>query len=104
MKQHLLLDILKLKPGKTAEEATAYFDGLKAVFERVGLSREDVPLVALKTLRGNTQADVVNLWASDDAPTSMGAMAADEEYQANVPLRDQIFDLENSTVILTKRS
>lgn len=100
----LLLDILKLKPGKTAAEATAYFDSLKPVFERVGLSRSDVPLVALKTLRGSTEADVVNLWQSDDAAASMGAMAADAEYQSKVELRDEIFDLENSTVILTQRS
>lgn len=99
----LLLDILKLKPGKTIEDATSYFDELADVFAEVGISRLDRPLKAAKVMRGAIEADYVNLFETADPQASMGAMQAHPEYQAKISTRDAIFDLENSTVLLTAK-
>ena len=90
----LLLDVLPLKAGHTPDEARSYFDGLRDVFERHGLTRSDRPLTAVKTLRGTARADVVNLWETQDAEASMKGLQGDPEYQARVPDRDAMFDLE----------
>ncbi|KAJ55793.1 hypothetical protein ACMU_08430 [Actibacterium mucosum KCTC 23349] len=103
MSTFLILDILKLKPGKTPAEAVAYFDSVKPVFDRHGLVRSDVPLTAMKALRGTVEADVVNFWETENPEVSMKGMAGDPEYQAQVPVRDTIFDLDASTILLTKR-
>lgn len=99
----LLLDILPLKEGRSVDEAHAYFDDLRDVFDRHGLKRADQPLTALKTLRGSAAADVVNLWETNDAEASMKGMAGDPVYQAQIEKRDALFDLERATVILTQR-
>ena len=52
MRKFLILDILKLRDGKTAAEAAAYFETAKPVMERYNLKRSDVPLMAMKALRG----------------------------------------------------
>lgn len=104
MKKFMLFDLLKLRTGKSSEDAKAYFDGLTEIFERHGLSRSDEPMVAMKTLRGSAGADVINLWETDNPETSMQGMAGDPEYQAKVPERDAIFDLESSSVILAQRT
>lgn len=103
MAKFLLLDLLKLRAGKSPAEATAYFDSIKGVFDRHGMARSDVPLTAVKTMRGSTEADVVNFWETNNPEASLKGMQGDAEYQAQVPVRDQIFDLEASTVILTQR-
>lgn len=100
---HILVDILPLKEGKTVAEALAYFEKVKPAMERHGLTRVDDPLEAHRILRGNQAANLVNLFATDDPEASMKGMASDPEYQANVPLRDTIFDLENASIILTTR-
>lgn len=100
----LLVDILPLKEGRTADEAVAHFEGLKDVFEKHGLKRSGRPLAALKTLRGKAKADVVNLWETNDAEASMKGMAADPDYQAHIAARDALFDLESATIILTQHA
>ena len=100
---YILVDILPLKEGKTVAEALAYFEKVKPAMERNGLKRVDAPLEAHKILRGTQAANLVNLFETEDPETSMKGMAGDPEYQANVALRDTIFDLENAPIILTTR-
>jgi len=100
---YILVDILPLKEGKTVPEALAYFEKVKPAMERHGLKRLDAPLEAHKILRGSQAANLVNLFETVDPEVSMKGMAADPEYQANVPLRDTIFDLENASIVLTSR-
>ena len=100
---YILVDILPLKEGKTVAEALAYFEKVKPAMERNGLKRVDAPLEAHKILRGTQAANLVNLFETEDPETSMKGMAGDPEYQANVALRDTIFDLENASIILTTR-
>ncbi len=61
----LLVDILPLKPGRTVEEAIAYFESLKPAFERHGLTRHDAPLKIQKVMRGTVAADMVNLFETE---------------------------------------
>ena len=100
---YIVVDILPLKEGKTVAEALAYFEKVKPAMERNGLKRVDAPLEAHKILRGTQAANLVNLFETEDPETSMKGMAGDPEYQANVALRDTIFDLENASIILTTR-
>ena len=97
---YLLLDILKLKPGKTVEDAVAYFDKLAPIFDEVGITRLDRPLKAAGVMRGSIEAEQVNLFEMEDPQKSMPAMQSHPDYQAMIPVRDAIFDLENSTVLL----
>ena len=99
----LMIDILPLKPGKTIDEAIAYFEKLKPVLEKHGLRRLDQPLQAQKLLRGDLAVDMVNLFEIDDPENTMKGVGADPEYQANMPLRDSLFDLPKASVILTRR-
>ena len=100
---YILVDILPIKDGKTIEDALAYFDKVRPAMGRHGLKRIDQPLQAHKILRGKQNADMVNLFETDDPEASMKGMGSDPEYQANVPLRDTIFDLENASIVLTTR-
>ena len=100
----LLVDILPLKPGRTFEEAVAYFDGLQTVFKRHGMRRLDRPLKAMKTLRGSVTGDMVNLFEIDNPETSLAGMRDDPDYQAKVTQRDAIFDLEQASIVLTQRT
>lgn len=100
----LLIDILPLKTGKTQQEGMDYFEGLRHVFERHGLRRQDKPLFAQKVLRGALVADLVNLFETENPEASMKGLSADAEYQAMIPTRDQLFDLERSNVVLTARA
>ncbi|MEE2809423.1 MAG: hypothetical protein VX412_01435 [Pseudomonadota bacterium] len=100
---YILVDILPFKEGKTIEDALAYFEQVRPAMERNGLRRVDAPLRALKSLRGAQQADLVNLFETDDPETSMQGMAGDAEYQSHIALRDSIFDLENASIILTTK-
>ena len=99
----ILVDILPLKDGRRYDEATAYFDKAAPIMARHGITRVDAPLQAVKAMRGTQAADMVNLFAADDPQTAMPALAGDPDYQALVPERDALFDLEKSSVILTRR-
>ena len=99
----LIIDILPFKPGRTIEEAVAYFDELKPVFEKHGFKRRDEPLAVAKLLRGETPADMVNLFETEDPEASLKGISGDPAYQAQISKRDQIFDLERASILLTKR-
>ena len=100
---YLLVDILPLKPGNTLDDAISYFEELKPVFERHGLIRLDRPLQSRKTLRGEIDADMVNLFETDNPERSLPGLQGDPDYQAKVPARDRIFDLERATILMTER-
>lgn len=100
---YILVDILPIKAGKTLEDALAYFEKVRPAMERHGLKRIEQPLQAHKVLRGNQAADLVNLFETQDPDMSLKGMGSDPEYQANIALRDTIFDLENASIVLTMR-
>ncbi len=100
---YILVDILPIKTGKTVDDALAYFEKVRPAMERHGLKRIEQPLQAHKILRGNQSADLVNLFETQDPETSMKGMSSDPEYQANIALRDTIFDLDNASIVLTTR-
>ena len=100
---HVLIDILKLKNGRTVDEAIEYFEGLKPVFEKHGLTRLDRPLRVGNIMRGDLSAELINLFVTHDPQTSLKGMSSDPAYQAMIPRRDEIFDLENSTIAMTTR-
>ncbi len=100
---YILFDILPIKDGKTVDDALAYFDKVRPAMERNGLRRVDAPFEAHKILRGTQQANLVNLFETDDPEASMKGMGGDPDYQAHVDLRDTIFDLENASIILSTR-
>lgn len=99
----ILVDILPIKSGATVNEAVEYFDGLKPVFQRHGLTRIDAPLKAVKAMRGDVPADLVNLFETENPEASLMGMRDDPDYQAQATERDRIFDLERASILLTKR-
>lgn len=99
----ILVDILPIKSGASLDEAVAYFNGLVPVFDRHGLKRVDAPLQAVKAMRGTVPADLVNLFETENPEASLTGMRDDPDYQAQVAERDRIFDLEQASIILTKR-
>lgn len=98
-----LLDILKLKPGKTVEDAAQYFDELAPIFAEVGIERVDQPLKVGSVMRGPLNAEFVNIFKMEDPKSAMGAMQSHADYQVKIPVRDATFDLENSAVLVTTK-
>ncbi|SHH80409.1 hypothetical protein [Cognatishimia maritima] len=99
----VLFDILPIKSGKTVDDATAYFDKVRPAMERNGLRRVDVPFEVQGILRGNQEANLVNIFETEDPESAMKKMGADPEYQSHIEERDAIFDLGNASIILTTR-
>ena len=99
----VLVDILPLKEGRTIEEAVAYFDELKPVFEKNGIKRLDAPLKVAKAMRGEVPAQLINLFEVENPEISMKGMSQDPAYQAKIPERDALFDLERANILLTGR-
>ncbi|MFS2317688.1 hypothetical protein RMQ97_07090 [Maricaulis sp. D1M11] len=100
----VLIDILPLKDGASFEQAVGYFETLKPVFERHGLRRVDQPLQPVKVLRGEVQADLVNLFETENPEVSLAGMRDDPDYQAQIELRDTVFDLDRASIVLTRRA
>jgi len=46
---------------------------------------------------------MVNLFETDNPSMSLKGMGGDPDYQNHITVRDTIFDLENATILLTKR-
>lgn len=99
----LVLDILPIKQGKTLADAEAYFDKVEPIFARYGMTRSDAVLDAQTIVRGSIKADVVNLWQTDNAQASFNGIFSDADYAKVTGLRDEIFDLEAATIIVTTR-
>ena len=99
----VLIDILPLKEGKTPADAFAYFAKVQPAMEKAGILRVDSKLEVKKIMRGQINAAIVNLFEVEDPAAAMGAMSQDPEYTKHVPERDEIFDLENATIIATQR-
>lgn len=100
---YILVDILPIKEGKTIDDALAYFETIRPAMERHGLKRLDAPLHAVNVMRGSQRADLINLVETEDPEASMQGISQDPEYQANTATRDAIFDLEDSSIIITTR-
>ena len=104
-KAFLVLDILPLKEGATLEQAYDYFKCVEPIFEKYDFSRSDAALEVIAIPRGPVEAEVVNLWATNNPQASFDGIFADADYLENhVPLRDKIFDLKEATIIITKRA
>lgn len=100
----ILVDALKLNPGRTVTEAHQYFESISSILERHGFKRVVEPLEAKSLLRGSLDAQLINLFEVEDPKQSLGGMMEDPDYQTVIPMRDEIFDLENSSVLVTARS
>ena len=95
-----LVDILTLHDGKTAADADAYFELIEPIVAAHGMERALVQLEIAKVLRGDVSENLLNVWTVSDPETTMGAIFNDETYTQHIPLRNSIFDLENSTVMI----
>ena len=99
----LILDILPLHHGRTSAEAQAYFTDVEPIFARYGLTRSDQPLQVVDIVRGKIDAQVVNLWQTDDPQKAFNGIFSDEDYLQYVATRDKIFNLERATIMVTER-
>ena len=99
----LILDILPLKQGRSVEEAKVYFEAVEPIFARHGMVRSDKALTIVSVLRGNLDAEVVNLWQTGDPDASIKGIFSDKDYLGHSALRDSIFDLEAATIVVTER-
>lgn len=95
-----LIDLVKMQPNKTAEDATEYFESLEPVFQRHGLRRKAFQVI--KPMRGDLTPGIVNLFETENVQVSMSNMQADPDFQAMADKRNALFDLTNSPVILTQ--
>ena len=98
--QFFLVDVLILKEGKTAEDAKAYFDKVAPIAAKHGLVQLH-PLKVAQKLRGDLDAKVVNIWSVSEPKKTLPNVLSDPEYQKNVPIRDSVFDLPNSSIFMT---
>ena len=91
----VFVDVLTLKPGKTYEDAEAYFGKAIPLIERHGLKRLQVYGITNK-MRGHEAVNpsIVQIWRVD-ADNPFAGLMADNDYKAVVPLRDSIFDMPN---------
>ncbi|PIW27608.1 MAG: hypothetical protein COW30_09950 [Rhodospirillales bacterium CG15_BIG_FIL_POST_REV_8_21_14_020_66_15] len=89
----VFLDVLTLKPGKTFEEAQAYFAKAIPLIERHGLKRVEVFRISEK-MRGHEEVNpsIVQVWRVD-AENPFAALMADPAYKEVVPWRDSIFEM-----------
>ncbi len=89
----VFVDVLTLRPGKSLEEAEAYFAKAVPLIERHGLKRLKVYGISEK-MRGHDEVNpsIVQVWRVETENPFAGLMA-DDEYKAVVPLRDSIFDM-----------
>lgn len=89
----VFLDVLTLKPGKTFEEAQAYFARAIPLIERHGLKRMEIFKVSQK-MRGHEEItpSIVQVW-SVEADNPFGGLMEDRDYKEIVPLRDSIFEM-----------
>lgn len=99
----LILDILPLKEGATADQAKAYFDAVEPILAKYGMTRSDTVLDVAKIVRGSAKAQIVNLWDTDNPDVSFKGVFSDEDYKTHISDRDRIFDLEAATIIVTQR-
>lgn len=99
----LILDILPLQEGQTIEAAETYFDAVEPIFARYGMTRSDAVLKVANVVRGKVDAQVVNLWQTENPQASFDGIFSDEEYLTHTESRDTIFNLQAATIIVTER-
>ena len=99
----IILDILPIHEGKTLDDARAYFDAVEPIFAEHGMVRSDAVLEVTGILRGPVEAEVVNLWETDNPQASFDGIFADARYLEHTANRDSIFRLRDATIIITRR-
>lgn len=91
----VFVDVLTLRPGRSVDEALAYFDKIGTIAARHGLHR--VAAIGIdKKMRGHEAINpqMVQLWRveSDNAFAGLGG---DPDYKAVIAERDALFDMPN---------
>lgn len=99
----LILDILPIRDGQSLADAEAYFAAVEPIFARYGMTRSDAVLSVVDILRGPVEAEVVNLWETDNPQAAFDGIFSDEEYLTHTGSRDTIFDLKAATIVVTER-
>lgn len=99
----LLVDILVLKEGKTLADAKAYFEKVEPIFKKYNMYRSDEVLDVMQVPRGTLQAQVINLWETTNPDAAFKGIFSDKEYEAFIPLREEVFDMPKATVVVTQR-
>ena len=94
------IDILKFKEGKTAADAAVYFDLIEPIIAKHGMKRAVPGLNIAKVMRGDIPEHIVNIWTITDPEGTLQSIFNDERYLENVSLRDSIFDLKNSKMMV----
>ena len=87
------IDVLTLKPGRTFDDAEAYFARAMPVIEKHGLTRREVMTVSEK-MRGHDDVNphIVQVWeVRKENP--FATLSVDPAYQAMIPTRDSIFEM-----------
>ena len=103
--QFVILDILPLQEGRTAEEAAAYMRDVEPIVAPHGLVRLDKMLTVVKPIRGKLTGQIVNFWVSKNPEATFKAIFSDPAYIDHFPTRrDKLFDMPNATIVVTKRN
>lgn len=100
--QAYFVDLLYLNEGKTPEDAKGYFEKVTPVIAEHGLSRITPGFVTIDVMNGKIEPDLVNVWSVGDAKTTFSGIFSDEAYTQHISLRNSIFDMKRSHMLLLK--
>lgn len=94
------VDLLRLQEGKTPADAAAYFETIEPVVAKHGLVRALPSFNIMQLMAGDLDADMLNVWTVTDPKGSFEAIFKDKAYLEHVELRNSIFDMKNSTMLI----
>lgn len=94
------IDLLRLQDGKTPADAAQYFETIEPVVAKHGLVRALPSFNIAQFMAGDLDADMLNVWTVTDPKGSFDAIFKDAAYLEHVDLRNSIFDMKNSTMMI----
>ncbi len=95
---NFFVDLLILQHGKTVSDAERYFEKVAPIAARHGLVRVHQFNVAA-VYAGETKPDLANLWTMAHANV-FKAINNDPEYKKMIPVRNSLFDMKKSHMVL----
>ena len=95
---NFFVDLLILQHGKTVSDAEKYLDAVAPIAARHGLVRVHQFKVSA-VYAGDTKPDLANLWTMAHADV-FKAINSDPEYKKMIPVRNKLFDMKKSHMVL----
>ncbi len=94
------VDLLHLNEGKSPADAAAYFELIEPVVAEHGLVRALPSFNVMTQMAGDLNADLMNVWTVSDPQSTFENIFNDDAYLAHVELRNSIFNMKESTMLM----